>query len=152
MPRIFHQFDVQGDPGLDASEETHGSMTKQAFKKECDINFIVSQYERTGEFPYVDPRQESFGDVTGLEFREMMDTVNAAKAAFQALPAEVRRRFGDDPREFVDFVSDEANKDELVRLGLAVKPSVEDPLDKVVTKRDLEEAFKVKPPVEGSKA
>lgn len=142
--QLFHQFAPQVDPGFDPTKVREGepvTRTKQAFKKECDINFIVSQYERTGEFPYVNPAEQAFGDVTGLEFRAMVDTVNAAKDAFAALPAEIRTRFGNDPREFVDFCSDEQNKDELVRLGLAAKPSVEDPLDKVVTKRDLEEVF-----------
>lgn len=150
--QLFHQFAPQVDPGFDPLKVREGeavSRTKQAFKKECDINFIVSQYERTGEFPYVNPAEAEFGDVTGLEFRTMVDTVNAAQAAFAALPAEVRSRFGNDPREFVDFCSDKNNADELVRLGLAARASVEDPLDKVVTKRDLEEVYgKLKAPAE----
>lgn len=147
MAKLFHQFDPQPNAAIDVNfldGEPCPSMTKQAFKKECDINFIVSQYERTGEFPYVNPAEQAFGDVTGLEFRQMVDTVNAANAAFAALPAEVRNRFGNDARQFVEFCSSKDNAEDLYKLGLAVRPSVEDPLEKVVTKRDLEEAFKVK--------
>lgn len=149
-PKLFHQFSVQGDAGVDCSVEP--SVTKQSFKDECDINNIVRRYEQTGEFPYINPREAQFGDVTGLEFRAMLDTVNEANAAFAALPAEIRDRFNHDPVKFVDFCSNADNAEELVKLGLAAKPQAEDPDLKVVTVRDLKEAFKVKATPEAPKS
>ena len=40
--------------------------------------------------------------------------------AFDALPAELRERFENDPGKFVEFCLDPKNKDEAVELGLAV--------------------------------
>jgi phage internal scaffolding protein len=42
----------------------------------------------------------------------------AAQDSFLALPAKIRSRFGNDPALFVEFASDEANKDEMKALGL----------------------------------
>ena len=39
------------------------------------------------------------------------------------MPADVRARFNNDPALFVDFCSDEANLDEMRKLGLAVPAS-----------------------------
>lgn len=139
MPKLFHQFDSQGDVGIDCS--TLASLTKQAFKDDCDVNVIVERFARQGEFPVFDPRDFTWGDATGFDFRAALDVVNAANAAFEQMPAKIRNRFNNDPREFVDFCSDKANADELLKLGLAAKPSVEDPKVKVVTVGDLERAL-----------
>lgn len=149
MIELFHQFKPQVDLGFDPRKVREGEpvdRVKQSFKEECDINTIVRRFEQTGEFPYVNPREASFGDVTGLEFRSMLDTVLEAQAAFDALPADVRDRFNHDPVKFVDFCSKKENAAELEKLGLAAKPLAEDPESKVVTVKDLKEAFKVKAP------
>jgi len=101
---------------------------KQSFKDECNINNIVKRYSLTGEFTHLALSTPQFGDVTGLRFQEMMDYLNEAEAAFADLPAEVRRRFGNDPREFVEFASDRANVDELLKMGLAVHDKAVVPL------------------------
>jgi phage internal scaffolding protein len=48
----------------------------------------------------------------------------AAQDSFLALPAKVRARFDNDPALFVDFASDEANRDELKALGLLREEAV----------------------------
>lgn len=101
--------------------------TKQASKDECDVNLIVKRFTETGELPSGNMKSPVFGDVTGLEFRSMMDIIAGAQAAFEALPAVLRKRFGNDPAEFVEFCSDSANRDELVKLGLSDKPTVVEP-------------------------
>lgn len=95
--------------------------TKQSEKDACDVNLIVKRFIATGELPSGNMRSPVFGDVTGLEFRGMMDVIAAAQAAFEALPASVRKRFANDPAEFVEFCSDAENASEMVKLGLANK-------------------------------
>lgn len=102
---VFHT-DVSGE-----------SRTKQEFREECDINTIVRRFTETGEWPEAQlPPQ--FADVTGVDFREMMDMVNEANASFERLPAHVRRRFGHSPEQFVEFCSDPRNREEMHKLGL----------------------------------
>lgn len=92
---------------------------KQSFRDECDVNVIMKRFAVSGVLPNAGRLPPEYGDVTGLDFQTMLNQVVAAQAAFQALPAVVRRRFGNDPKEFVDFCSDRGNMDEVARMGLA---------------------------------
>lgn len=100
---------------LDCSQSQ--DMAKQSFKDECEVNNIVRRYEMGGELPAFSG-EPLYADVSGMEFQGMMDVVASAQAAFEALPAEVRRRFANDPREFVEFVSDPGNRAEALKMGL----------------------------------
>ncbi len=104
------------------------SATKQAFKRECDINFIVGQYVKAGvpikngipQLP--DALVWPSVDVSEVpDFMSMQNSLVDAKARFASLPAKLRKRFNDDPVEFVAFCADTSNDDELVRLGLATR-------------------------------
>ena len=47
-----------------------------------------------------------------------MNIVASAQQEFDQLPAPVRKRFGNDPASFLDFVHDDSNIDEMAKLGL----------------------------------
>lgn len=108
---------------LSTPEETR---TKQSHKDECDINNIMARYRRTGLIEAVNRNQPRYADVTGLEFRTAMEMVAQAQQLFEDMPSGVRKRFGNDPAAFLDFVNDPENRPEAVRLGLlkADSPSV----------------------------
>lgn len=94
------------------------SKTKQSFKEECDINTIVRRFGLTGELPS-NVRMPQYGDFEEvMDYHTAMNAIRAAQESFQAMPAEVRARFGNDPGRFVDFCSDEANREEARKLGL----------------------------------
>lgn len=96
-----------------------GGRTRQEFRDECDVNILMKRYQRTGVLPG-DPASMRYGDFSSLpDFMEAMNTVARANEAFAALPAHVRKRFGNDPGEYVDFVADPKNIDEVRKLGLA---------------------------------
>ena len=44
-----------------------------------------------------------------------------AEEAFNAMPAEVRDRFQNDPGRFLEFANDASNYDEALKMGLAIK-------------------------------
>lgn len=93
--------------------------TMQSAKDECDVNLIMKRFISTGVVPPGTFKSPIFGDVSGLEFGAMMDVVAQANAEFAKLPAEVRRRFGHDAREFVEFCTNSENAEEMVKMGLA---------------------------------
>ena len=101
--------------------------TKQSMKDECDVNLIVKRFIATGELPSGNLKSPIFGDVTGVDFRGMMDVIAAADAAFERLPALVRKRFGNDASAFVEFCSDSENAEDLIRMGLATAQTVVQP-------------------------
>lgn len=99
--------------------------TKQSFKAECDINTIVNRFLKTGIFDATNKHAPKYGDCTGLEFQAGMETVLKAQKMFDELPALVRNRFQNDPGQFLDFVHDEKNVEEAIRLGLLQRKAVE---------------------------
>lgn len=95
------------------------SLTEQSFAAECDINNIVKAYERTGLIPHQRTSQPVFADISDApSFQEAQNIVVAANEAFAALPAKVRERFLNDPARLMEFMEDESNFDEAVKLGL----------------------------------
>lgn len=112
--------------GLDCSVEP--SLTKQAFAEECDINTIVRRFGITGQLPE-NVRMPTYGDYTGVvDFKTAMDAMALARESFEAMPAHVRERFDNDTQKFVEFCSDEKNRDEAISLGLVpAKPVQESP-------------------------
>lgn len=118
----YDMSQVSDETGLRCEDD---SRTKQSFAEESDINFIVNRFMKTGEMPgnFAIPQH---GDFTGLpNFHEAMSLVVDAQAQFASLPASIRSRFGNSPGKLLDFLSDEVNRDEAVRLGLVSAPAAE---------------------------
>jgi len=93
---------------------------KQEFKEECDINFIVARYKKTGVLPD-DARLAAarYGDFSQIpDYQEMHEKLNAARQLFAALPARVRTEFNNDPGAFIDAASTPEGRELMVKLGL----------------------------------
>lgn len=96
------------------------SRTKSEFKEECDINRVMARFQNTGIVEHVAKRPPRFGNAIGLpDFHQAQQIVVEAREAFAALPAEVRKRFQNDPGSFADFATDPANLEDLRKWGLA---------------------------------
>lgn len=114
-------------PSRVPSDNFDSSLTQQHFKDECDINHIMRRYRETGFL--VDPLKRQtvkpqFGDFsTAFDFHAAQNVIASANEAFAALPSEVRKRFANDPGQFLAFMEDERNMDEAVKLGLVDKPA-----------------------------
>lgn len=99
--------------------------TKQDFKAQCDINNIIKSFTATGQINHVSAKaaQGAFMDLPDdLDFQSALNIVIAGENAFMALPAKLRDRFHNDPVEFLEFVTNPANADELVKLGIRNAP------------------------------
>lgn len=106
------------------------SMAKQEFKRECDINTIVKHFSTHGMLNHVNAKaaQGAYQDLPdSMDFQESLHTIKAAETAFMTLPAKVRERFGQDPANFLAFMADPENLDEIRRLGLAQAPQAAPP-------------------------
>lgn len=123
---------------FDPKNEESKSKTQQHFKDKSDVNKIVARAFKTG---VIDPKvlntnNMMYGDFTsGFDFKEAQQKMIDAQNDFNALPAAVRKRFNGDPAALIDFIADDANYDEAVRLGLIekkVSPPVSEPVEPVV--------------------
>jgi phage internal scaffolding protein len=108
------------------------SMTQQNFKKECDVNEILKKYQKTGLITHLNERQGAYENFVGYDdYHTSMNAVIEARDAFLDLPAHIRKRFGNDPAEFLEFVNQPGNMDEMIELGLAkhINPEIDPPVD-----------------------
>lgn len=101
---------------------------KQSFKDQCDINRIMGKYRKTGLVDWSAKYEGSIGIADPVDFHTAMNTVAQAEQMFSELPAEVRKRFANEPGAFLAFISDPANVGELRKLGLAKPARPEAPI------------------------
>lgn len=97
------------------------SLTRQEFADDCDINKLMSQYEKTGLLPSnLNPAQPRYLDVSEVpDLRTALDYLQNSTAAFMALPAVVRKEFDNDALKFVDFATNSDNIEKMREWGLA---------------------------------
>ena len=102
--------------------------TKQSEKDACDINLIMAKYVKTGHIEHQRNYAPEYDFATSMDFHQALNLVTNANELFEALPAGTRKKFYNDPAQFLDFVQDENNLDEMIEMGLAKHPSPAEPL------------------------
>ena len=118
-PYNYDQDAASNESGLHCEDAT---LAQQHFKDECDINNILRQFNVTGLLPEstISPR---YGDFTGIvDYHSALNQVIAAEDEFMRLPAQTRARFNNDPAQLIDFLDQEENKNEAIKLGLVKQP------------------------------
>lgn len=110
-------------PKSEGIEFLEPSLTQQHFKDECDINYIISQFEQTGVLPQ-GQRQPLFGDFSGIpqDFLSSQQLFADAQELFYHLDSGLRREFHNNPAELLQFMANPANADKAYDLGLINKP------------------------------
>lgn len=103
------------------------SITQREFGPDSEINNIIERYNRTGSVS-MNRQQPVYGDVSEVKsYQESLQTVIKAQEAFAQIPAAIRKRFGNDPAEYVAFLQKEENREEAERLGLIPKKKQTEP-------------------------
>lgn len=121
MPKIYSKYEVPPADGLVCVDDK----AQQHFKDECDINTIIDNYRINGCFQPGDLNVSSpvYADVSDVkDFQSAQNYVIQAQEQFMTLDARIRRRFNDDPAQFMAFCEDESNYEEALALGIVVKP------------------------------
>lgn len=105
-------------PGKKDAEGKPLYFTEQHHKRECDINYIIKKYDKTGLITHISKIEGEFGDLSGLDFKVMQDKVANAKTMFEMLPSKIRKEFKNNPYELLSFMDDEKNREKAIALGL----------------------------------
>lgn len=95
------------------------SLTKQSMSEECNINFIMRKYQKTGAIEHLKTHQGRYDEFEPIEFHEAMNIVTTAQSMFADLPSSIRSKFQNDPGTFLAFANDPDNAEAMVELGLA---------------------------------
>lgn len=94
--------------------------TKQSFADESNINLIMKKYEKTGMLDHLNRFNGDYGNFIGAaDYHQAMNSIRDAGEAFMTIPARIRAKFDNDPAQFLEFVQDDKNHDEMVEMGLA---------------------------------
>lgn len=121
MTKVYGYFDrvsVKLDTGSDSFVQQHHAET-------CDMRVIISKFLKTGDQTVLNQRQKQYLDCTSAsDYDTALQTVIDAQDAFYSLPAHVRERFNNDPSQLLEFVDNEDNLDEAIKLGLAERNDV----------------------------
>jgi phage internal scaffolding protein len=121
-PYNYDKDAASNESGLHCED---ASLAQQHFKDECDINNILRQFNITGLLPE-QPLSPRYGDFTGIgDYHSALNRVMAAQDEFEALPADIRARFDNDPAKLIEFLGDENNRPEAETLGLVEKAAAE---------------------------
>ena len=121
-PFNYDRDAVSVETGLECQDKT---LAQQQFLEDSDINTIVRRFKLTGQLPD-NVRAPQYADFEGVfDYQTAMNAIRQAQESFNAMPADVRSRFANDPQRFVAFCSDPANLDEARKLGLALPSPVD---------------------------
>lgn len=98
--------------------------TQQHFKNDVNINQIIKKAMKSrGLPPAINPGY--YGDFTSYtDYQNALDRIQNANDRFMEIPAEIRKRFDNNPGRFAAFLMDENNRTEAENLGLIVKKEV----------------------------
>lgn len=115
-------------PRIDCSNDE--PMTQQNEKDAADINLIVERAKRGAVPPTGRGTVPMYGDFTVIptDLREVLVKAKFAEDLFMTLDPFVRRRFNNDPVEMLDFLNDEKNREEAIKLGLVKAPEPKPPV------------------------
>lgn len=119
------QYDTPPRVGVACTMEER--RTKSEFAEDCDINILMARYRKTGVLPDAAKAAAArYGDFTQVPtFEEMQQKLIAASELFAALPAKVRRQFGNDPGEFISAAQTPEGRELLISLGLGAEKAPE---------------------------
>lgn len=115
---MFYREKVE-NPTIDCSKDE--ILTEQSHKSEVDINNIVKRHgiDLIQQTAALAASTLVFDDVTGNDYQEAMNKVIRAQDSFARLPSQLRARFNNDAAQFLDFIIDPKNMQEMRQLGLA---------------------------------
>lgn len=99
------------------------SLTQQQFKDDSDINNIMRKHGHDpAAFQALTRQGGQYADFSQItDYQDMLETVRYADNAFNSLPAEVRKKFNNNPAELLTFVQDPSNLTEAISLGLTTQ-------------------------------
>lgn len=95
------------------------SKVQQQFKDEVDINRIMKKYSKGIPVTHLNRGAGFYADFSEVkDYASALHSLAKAQSSFMELPSKLRSRFGNDPAQLLDFLSDPSNRDEAVKLGL----------------------------------
>lgn len=98
-------------------------ITKQSHKQECDINYILTQFKKTGIITHISNQTPVYDDLPDqFDYQSSLNLLQAAGDSFSALPSVVRRYFDNDPALLLAALHNPEMRSKLEELGILKGP------------------------------
>lgn len=127
--RRWREGDVPARPVRSFKGKDGVSLTKQSFKKSCDVNHILREAVKTGAIGVRSGGQGGISLINAPDLQTAMNRMIAAQRHFDALPKDIKKRFDGSFEKMMEFVADPANKDECIKMGIFKAPEVPKPVE-----------------------
>ena len=92
---------------------------EQQHKELTSMRSILDRANR-GALTLGTKNKPGFCDFTGSDYTRSKNIVADAKSAFEKLPSNLRERFHNNPGEFMDYVADPNNRDDMIENNIDV--------------------------------
>ena len=112
------------------------SLTEQHHKDDCDMHFIMRKFEKTGQIEHLNTIKPVYADLLAQpSFEQQVNSIAQMTEAFNTAPAKVRERFGNNPGEWLEWLSNPDNRKEIEDYGYDAShlPVRETPAEPVAT-------------------
>lgn len=123
--RIGNRFAYCKVGGLkfDESDPKSVSRVQKHFQADSDINNIIAKYKKTGILgnPSLSGRKPMYGDFSDVDFAATQRKIAMIRNAFGIMPEDIQKRFENNPDKLLEFLADDKNNEEAVKLGLKDK-------------------------------
>lgn len=91
---------------------------QQHFKDECDVNYVIRNFLRTGVLPVARGEGQYFDCTSAPDYQEACNRIAQVHAWFDALPSATRSLFNNDPSLCLEHLnSDHPDLDLLKKAG-----------------------------------
>lgn len=85
------------------------SMAEQSHKDAVNVNKIMRRYTLTGILEHENRNSPRYNDNTACDYHDAMNRVAATNELFMQLPSAIRKKFDNDPANWLDYIQDPAN-------------------------------------------
>jgi len=101
---------------------------QQSHAASCEINSILANYQQAGTIQHLNRAEPLYADLfRTTDLHTAVETVKAAQAGFDALPATVRAAALNDPVKFVEMLRTDEGRERLAAVGLVVRDQADPP-------------------------
>lgn len=89
------------------------SRTEQSHTQQCDINRIMAKYVKTGLVDHVTQYEGTYGEIAAMDYQTAQNLIAEQRSVFSELPAAIRKRFDNDPANYLRLVETDEGVEEL---------------------------------------
>lgn len=100
-------------------------MAHDEYREQSDVNYIMERFNKTGEITHLtrkhalnNPNGEIFDNTKASDYYEAMQIITTATQTFMSYPADIRKKFDNDPAVMIAWLDDPKNNQEAIKLGL----------------------------------